>query len=64
MTDRNVNNLLRLLWVIAVIGFLWEGLEMMFYGEVQPRRVDDIITLIWIAAVVKAYWLGYKDGQS
>lgn len=25
------------------IYFLWQGLELLLYGEIQPRKVDNII---------------------
>lgn len=28
-----------------LIGILWQVLELIFYGEIQPRIVDDIIGL-------------------
>lgn len=39
--------LLMLLCLIVVYG--WQGLEVLFYGEIQPRTIDNIIAtiLIW-----------------
>lgn len=45
-----------------LVCWLWQGLEVMFCGEAQPREVDDIITLIWVGIVVKAYYLGRAHG--
>lgn len=48
-------------WLIAVvlgIGVLWQILEYMIYGEIQPRIVDDIIGLTYIIAILHAYKMG------
>lgn len=33
------------------IYFLWQVLELIFYGEIQPREVDNIIGLILMISV-------------
>lgn len=45
-----------------MIGFIWQGLEMIFYGEIQPRKVDDIIWILYTALIVLAYKRGFKHG--
>lgn len=60
--ERMLNNIFWLIWTIMLVCLIWQGLEVMFYGEAQPREVDDIITLIWIGIVVKAYYLGWAHG--
>lgn len=46
------------IWLICtVIGINvgWQLLELLIYGEVQPRIVDDIIGLLWTGAICFAY---------
>lgn len=46
------------IWLIGVvigISICWQLLELLIYGEVQPRIVDDIIGLFWIGAICFAY---------
>lgn len=44
------------------IGILWQVLEAVIYGEVQPRIVDDLIALAWLSFVGHAYNRGYRHG--
>lgn len=38
--------------IIALVTYiLWAGLEVIFYGEVQPRIVDDIIGAILLISL-------------
>lgn len=49
-------------WIAAVIfgtNLVWQLLELLLYGEVQPRRVDDMIGLVWIWSLYAAYNRGY-----
>lgn len=45
--------------VVVAINICWQLLEVLIYGEIQPRIVDDIICLLWIFAVCFAY--KFKD---
>lgn len=45
---------------IYVVHFLWQGLELDLYGEVQHRSVDDIIALVWIFSVFASYFVGRR----
>lgn len=47
----------------AAIGFLWMGLELLIYGEIQHRLVDDLISLAWSAMAWCAYRLGREHGR-
>lgn len=42
-----------LYWYIAIIT-AWQVLELVIYGEVQPRLVDDIVGLIFLPLIYKA----------
>ncbi|WP_352416368.1 hypothetical protein [Oscillibacter ruminantium] len=48
---------------IAAIGMMWRGLEMHFYGEVQPRIVDNYIAIVWSVMGWLAYLLGREHGK-
>ncbi len=61
--EKIINNVLLLLLTYFAIGFLWQALEMVFYGEIQPRKVDDIIGIVWVACIVKAYYRGLRHGK-
>ena len=37
-----------------LISFLWKVLELIFYGEIQPRIVDDIIYLFLVYYIYKS----------
>jgi len=62
-TERLLNNIFWLIWIIMLVCLIWQRLEVMYYGEAQSREVDDIITLIWIGIVVKSYYLGWAHGR-
>ncbi len=34
-------------WWCMVLDFIWKGLELLLYGEIQPRKVDDIMFLLF-----------------
>lgn len=46
------------IWLICTIigiNICWQLLEILFYGEIQPRIVDDIVSLLWITVICYAY---------
>lgn len=46
------------IWLIGVIigiSICWQLLEMLIYGEIQPRIIDDIVSFLWIGAICFAY---------
>ena len=43
---RAVKSFILTLGISYLVCLLWMGLEVIFYGEVQPRVVDDIIMLV------------------
>ena len=43
MTYRTIRLLVNTSIKFLLIGILWQILELIFYGEVQPRAVDDVI---------------------
>ena len=38
--------------VTLIVGYGWQGLELIFYGEVQHRVVDDIIGVILMWSIL------------
>ena len=38
--------------IALVITFGWQGLELLFYGEVQHRVVDDIVGTVLMLSVM------------
>ena len=42
-----------------LISFLWKVLELIFYGEIQPRIVDDIIYLFLVYYIYKSEILSF-----
>lgn len=46
------------IWLICIeccIYVSWQILELLIYGEIQPRIVDNIIGLLWTGAICFAY---------
>ena len=58
-----IKNIFWFLIILTAIGWLWEILEMIFYGTIQPRKVDEIISFVWAVVVVMAYKKGRRDVQ-
>ena len=49
-----IERILKTLYWFIVIAIAWQVLELVIYGEVQPRLVDDIIGLIFPPLIYKA----------
>lgn len=41
------------LWFL-ILGLLWQGLELLIYGQIQPRIVDSIMSLLFLPFIYKA----------
>lgn len=41
--------------IVIVINVCWQLLELLIYGEIQPRIVDNIVGLLWTGAICFAY---------
>lgn len=50
-------NVVICLAIVFGITFLWQGLELYMYGEVQHRAVDDVIGTILIVSLIANVWL-------
>lgn len=46
-------NILRATAKFLFLCLLWQALEIIMYGEIQPRAVDDIIAFILYYYIVK-----------
>lgn len=42
---------------------IWKALEIIVYGEIQPRVVDDLMGLIFLYGMVEAYRMGKRRGK-
>lgn len=37
---------------VLIVVFGWQGLELLIYGEIQPRLVDDIIGILFTWSIL------------
>lgn len=44
-----------LLGIVIGINICWQLLEVLIYGEIQPKIVDNIVGLLWTGAICFAY---------
>lgn len=42
---------------------IWQALELIVYGEIQPRVVDDLKGLVFLYGMVEAYRMGKRHGK-
>lgn len=42
-------------WWFLILSLIWQGLELIIYGEIQPRVVDDIMGLLFIPFIWKTF---------
>ena len=42
---------------------IWQALELIDYGEIQPRAVDDLMGLVFLYGMVEAYRMGKRHGK-
>lgn len=45
--------------ISCLVHAVWCGLEMLFYGEIQPRAVDDIMSFI----ITLSLYCNYKQAK-
>ena len=45
---------LKAIYVWIVFALVWMGLELLLYGEIQPRIVEDIMWLLFFPFIYKA----------
>ena len=52
-------------WWFTILCFVWMGLELLLYGEVQHRLVDDIIgiPIMWSLYLNALYYIERKYGK-
>lgn len=41
-------------WLFLVLALIWQGLELLIYGQIQPRIVDDIMGLLFLPFIYKS----------
>lgn len=41
-------------WCVIAICLIWQGLELLLYGEIQNRAVDNIIMFLLIPIIYRA----------
>ena len=46
-----------------VTAIIWQALELIDYGEIQPRAVDDLMGLVFLYGMVEAYRMGKRHGK-
>lgn len=46
-----------------VAAIIWQALEIIVYGEIQPRVVDDLMGLIFLYGMVEVYRMGKRHGK-
>lgn len=42
-------------WYLILV-FIWQGIEIVLYGEIQHRTVDDIMSLLYLPFI----WMAMK----
>lgn len=41
-------------WWFLILSITWQGLELLIYGQIQPRVVDDIMGLLFLPFIYNA----------
>lgn len=41
-------------WCFIILGLIWQGLELLLYGQIQHRVVDDIMGVLFFLFIYKA----------
>lgn len=44
------------IWWYLILVFIWQGIEVVLYGEIQHRTVDDIMSLLYLPFI----WMSMK----
>jgi len=50
----SMEKLLKACWCFVILGLIWQGLELLVYGQIQPRVVDDIMGFLFFPFIYKA----------
>ena len=61
--EQKTNSIILLVCFYVAAGFLWQILELITYGEIQPRIVDNVMSFIFLAGIVGAYRRGNRLGR-
>ncbi len=49
-----MGKLLKACWCFVILGLIWQGLELLIYGQIQLRVVDDIMGLLFFPFIYKS----------
>lgn len=52
--ERLMDRTLKAVYVWTVLALIWMGLELLLYGEIQPRTVDNIMWFLFLPFIYKA----------
>lgn len=52
--ESQMDRTLKAVYVWIVLALIWMGLELLLYGEIQPRTVDDIMWFLFLPFIYMA----------
>ena len=52
--EKLMDRTLKTVSVWIVLALVWMGLELLLYGEIQPRTVDDIMWFLFLPFIYMA----------
>lgn len=50
----HMEKILKACWCFIILGLIWQGLELLLYGQIQHRVVDDIMGLLFFPFIYKS----------
>ena len=50
-------DIMYVIWLYLLIGFVWVGAEKLFYGVRTPRLIDDVVAIILAVALYISFRL-------
>lgn len=52
--ERLMDRTLKAVYIWIILALAWMGLELLLYGEIQPRTVDDIMWFLFLPFIYMA----------
>ena len=52
--ESQMDRTLKAVFILIVLALVWMGLELLLYGEIQPRTVDDIMWFLFLPFIYMA----------
>lgn len=52
--ESQMDRTLKAVYIWIVLALVWMGLELLLYGEIQPRTVDDIMWFLFLPFIYMA----------